>query len=146
MPGKLALVGGGVGIAPLYLAAKTLREQGASVDLSLGFSDVALLTEEYDAVCDNLTVDVGGYITDRIDPMGYDAVYTCGPAVMMHILADKCRAAGTPLWVSMENRMACGLGACLVCSCKTAGGNKKVCKDGPVFKAEEMYFDEQAGN
>jgi dihydroorotate dehydrogenase electron transfer subunit len=144
--GRLALVGGGVGIAPLYLAAKTLRAHGASVDLYLGFSDVALLTEEYDEISDNLTVDVGGYITDKIDPAGYDAVYTCGPDIMMRILAKKCAATATPLLVSMENRMACGLGACLVCSCKTTGGNKKVCKDGPVFRAEEVYFDEPSRN
>lgn len=62
---------------------------------------------------------------------------------MMKILAEKTKHTSTELYVSMENRMGCGVGACLVCSCKTSDGNKKVCKDGPVFKAEEVFFDEQ---
>lgn len=141
--GKTALVGGGVGIAPLFLAARVLREHDpdAVIDLYLGFSDQALLREEYEAVCDTLTVDVGGYVTDCIDPAGYDQVLSCGPDIMMRVLHKKCVAAGTPLFVSLENRMACGLGACLVCSCKTTDGNRKVCKDGPVFESKAVYFD-----
>ena len=141
--GKIALVGGGVGIAPLYLTAKALRENDptVTVDIYLGFSDTALLEAQYGAVCDSLTVNVGGFITDEIDPAGYDHVLTCGPDIMMRVLHRKCEASGTPLYVSMENRMACGLGACLVCSCKTADGNRKVCKDGPVFQSKAVYFD-----
>lgn len=139
--GRIALVGGGVGIAPLYLAAKTLRAASAAnrLDLFLGFSDTALLQEQYAAVCDRLTVDVGGLITERVDPAGYDHIFTCGPDAMMRALHRRCAAAGTPLYVSLENRMACGLGACLVCSCKTTGGNRKVCLDGPVFDAGTVY-------
>lgn len=146
--GRTALVGGGVGIAPLYLAAKTLRAIAPSaqnpdsvLDMYLGFSDQALLQSEYEAVCDHLTVDVGGYITDRVDPVRYDQILCCGPDIMMRVLHKKCAAVGTPLYVSLENRMACGLGACLVCSCKTPGGNRKVCKDGPVFDSKAVYFD-----
>ncbi len=139
--GRVALVGGGIGSAPLYYAAKCLRGAGASVDLYLGFTDEALLTETYRAVCDRLTVDVGGYITDAVDPAQYDTIMTCGPQIMMRVLAQKCRGTAAELYVSMENRMGCGIGACLVCSCKTRGGNRKVCKDGPVFRAEEVFFD-----
>lgn len=141
--GKVALVGGGIGVAPLYLAAKTLKAQGNPVDLYLGFTDEALLQDQYAAVCDHLQVNIGGYVTDDIDPAQYDVVMTCGPHIMMRILAEKTKHTSTELYVSMENRMGCGVGACLVCSCKTSDGNKKVCKDGPVFKAEEVFFDEQ---
>lgn len=141
--GRTAMVGGGVGIAPLYLAAKTLAKADPSsqIDLYLGFSDTALLENEYASVCDNLTTDVGGYITDKVEPGDYDQIFTCGPDIMMRVLAEKCAKSGTPLYVSLENRMACGLGACLVCSCKTVNGNRKACKDGPVFEAKAVYFN-----
>lgn len=141
--GKVAMVGGGVGIAPLFLAAKTIRQDhpGSTVDIYLGFSDVALLEKEFQAVCDTLSINVGGFITEEIDPAAYDNIFCCGPDIMMRVLYKKCTLSDTPLYVSMENRMACGLGACLVCSCKTTGGNRKVCKDGPVFPAKEVYFD-----
>jgi dihydroorotate dehydrogenase electron transfer subunit len=141
--GKIALVGGGVGIAPFYLTAKQLKaaHPGCRVDLYLGFSDRALLTEEYREIAENVTVNVGGFITDEIDPAGYDHIFTCGPEVMMRALYAKCKGAGVAkkLHVSMESRMACGVGACYVCSCRTADGNKKVCKDGPVFKGEAVF-------
>ncbi|MDO4345451.1 MAG: dihydroorotate dehydrogenase electron transfer subunit [Eubacteriales bacterium] len=140
---KIALVGGGVGIAPLYLAAKTYKKETAdcSVDIYLGFSGKPILTEEFQQTCDRLVVNVGGFVTDDIDPLAYDAIVTCGPTVMMKVLYEKCRKlkAEASLYVSMENRMACGIGACLVCSCRTAGGNRKVCKDGPVFLGSEVF-------
>ena len=140
--GKVALVGGGIGVAPLYYTAKVLKAQGCTVDLYLGFTEEAMLEEAYRAVCDRLVVNVGGYVTDEINPAEYDVIMTCGPQIMMKVLADKVKGTAAQLYVSMENRMGCGVGACLVCSCKTNGGNKKVCKDGPVFKAEEVFGDE----
>jgi dihydroorotate dehydrogenase electron transfer subunit len=140
--GKVALVGGGIGVAPLYHTAKVLKAQGCTVDLYLGFTDEALLQEAYAAVCDKLTVNIGGYVTDDINPADYDVIMTCGPQIMMKVLAAKVKDTAAQLYVSMENRMGCGVGACLVCSCKTSGGNKKVCKDGPVFRAEEVFGDE----
>jgi dihydroorotate dehydrogenase electron transfer subunit len=141
--GKIALVGGGVGIAPFYVAAKQLKAAHSNclLDLYLGFSDRALLTDDYRRMADNVTVNVGGFITDEIDPEGYDHLFACGPEVMMRALYGKCKKAGAEgkVYVSMENRMACGVGACLVCSCGTAEGNKKVCKDGPVFKGEAVF-------
>jgi dihydroorotate dehydrogenase electron transfer subunit len=141
--GNIALVGGGVGIAPLYLTAKQLKaaRPGCRIDLYLGFSDRALLAEDYRKTAENVIVNVGGFITDEIDPAGYDHILTCGPEVMMRALYEKCKRAGAAgkVYVSMENRMACGVGACLVCSCRTTEGNKKVCKDGPVFKGEAVF-------
>jgi dihydroorotate dehydrogenase electron transfer subunit len=145
VPGKIAMVGGGVGIAPFYLAAKQLEaaEADCRIDLYLGFSDRAILTDDYRKVAEKVIVNVGGFITDEIDPAGYDHIFTCGPEVMMRVLYEKCKKAGAAeagkLYVSMESRMACGVGACYVCSCRTADGNKKVCKDGPVFKGEAVF-------
>ena len=143
---KIALVGGGVGIAPLFLAAKTYKaaDPEIQVDIYLGFSGEPILIDEYREVADNVTVNVGGFVTDDIDPCAYDAICTCGPGIMMKVLYEKCQKVGAtaPLYVSMENRMACGIGACLVCTCKTSGGNKKVCKDGPVFLGSEVFGNE----
>lgn len=143
---KIALVGGGVGIAPLYLAAKTYKKQNpdCQVDIYLGFSGEPILVEEYEKVADHVTVNVGGFVTDDIDPLAYDAIVTCGPGIMMKVLYQKCVKVGctAPVYVSMENRMACGIGACLVCTCKTTGGNKKTCKDGPVFLGSEVFGNE----
>ncbi len=141
--GKIALVGGGVGIAPLYLTAKTLMKHHPKniVDIYLGFSDQVVLIEEFDKVSRELIVDVGGFITDAINPHEYDFIFSCGPNIMMKVLYEKCNAAqrSASLYVSLENRMACGIGACLVCTCKNKSGNKKACKDGPVFPAVEVY-------
>ncbi|MDO4522544.1 MAG: dihydroorotate dehydrogenase electron transfer subunit [Eubacteriales bacterium] len=143
---RIALVGGGVGIAPLYLAAKTYKkaEPQAQVDIYLGFSGEPILIEEFQNAADKLTVNVGGFVTDDIDPTAYDMIVTCGPTIMMKVLYEKCVRVGYrhPLYVSMENRMACGIGACLVCTCKTSKGNRKVCKDGPVFPGSEVFGNE----
>ena len=144
--GKIALVGGGVGVAPLYLTAKKLKEAHpeATVDMFLGFSGEAMLVDAYEAAADSVTVNVGGFVTDDIDPTKYDGIMTCGPEIMMKVLYKKCVSVGAtaPLYVSMENRMACGIGACLVCTCKTANGNKRACKDGPVMLGSEVFGNE----
>lgn len=141
--GKIALVGGGVGIAPLYLLARELKKNhpDSRVDVYLGFSGQPMLVEEYERVADSVTVNVGGFVTDDIDPVGYDVIMTCGPEVMMRVLYQKCvdTGAGPKVYVSMENRMACGMGACLVCTCKTKSGNKRACKDGPVMEGWEVF-------
>lgn len=141
--GKVALVGGGVGIAPLYLAAKTLKklDPDTTVDIYLGFSGEPILTDRYEQVADKVTVNVGGFVTDDIDPCQYDYIMTCGPEIMMKVLYKKCKdmKAAAPVYVSMENRMACGIGACLVCTCKTSNGNRRACKDGPVMLGNEVF-------
>ena len=141
--GKVALVGGGVGIAPLYLTAKTLKklDPDTTVDIYLGFSGEPILTDRYEQVADKVTVNVGGFVTDDIDPCQYDYIMTCGPEIMMKVLYKKCKdmKAAAPVYVSMENRMACGIGACLVCTCKTSNGNRRACKDGPVMLGNEVF-------
>lgn len=137
--GKIALVGGGIGVAPLYLAAKRLRRINHTIDCYLGFTGEALLESAYKDVSDKLVVNVGGYIVEDVNPEDYDYIFTCGPEVMMRVLYDKVKKTRAELYVSMENRMGCGVGACLVCSCRTSGGNRKVCKDGPVFSAKEVF-------
>lgn len=139
--GKIALVGGGIGVAPLYYTAKELKAAGNQVDCYLGFTDESVMEEEYRQLVDKVVVNIGGYIVDDVAVEEYDYIFTCGPKIMMQVLADKVKGTETKLYVSMENRMACGAGACLVCTCKTSDGNKKVCKDGPVFLAEEVFFD-----
>lgn len=137
--GRTALVGGGAGIAPLYFAAKTIRPGGNPLDIFLGFSGQPMLEERYRPLCNTLTVTSGGFITDKVNAENYDYILACGPDAMMKTLAEKCRGLPLRLEVSLESRMACGLGACLVCSRETRNGNKKVCKDGPVFNAREIY-------
>jgi dihydroorotate dehydrogenase electron transfer subunit len=142
--GTIALVGGGAGIAPFYLGTKQIRaaHPECSPELFLGYSGKPFLTEEFKALSNRLTINTGGFITDEIaNPADYDYIFTCGPEAMMRALFAKCEAAGVGdiLYVSLESRMACGAGACFVCSRETSGGNKKVCKDGPVFKAREVF-------
>jgi len=141
--GSIAMVGGGVGIAPFYYTAKKVREKypAAVIDMFLGFSGTPLLLDEFGLVSDNLITDVGGYITDKVAPEKYGHILTCGPEPMMRALYQKCKASGVAekLYVSLETRMACGIGTCLACSCKTTGGNKKTCADGPVFKGEAVF-------
>lgn len=144
--GRVALVGGGVGIAPFYLVAKELRKANPNmiVDIYLGFSDEAILKKEFEEVCDKLTINVGDFITEEVDTTKYDIIMTCGPEIMMKVLYNKCKKEGTAdrLYVSMENRMACGIGACLVCTCKTSVGNKRACKEGPVMLGKEVFENE----
>jgi dihydroorotate dehydrogenase electron transfer subunit len=139
--GRIALVGGGAGIAPLYFAAREIRRESpaSSVDIFLGFSGKPLLEENYRALCGSLTIQSGGFITDAVRPDAYDHILACGPDPMMRTLFEKCGKGAVRLQVSLERRMACGVGACLVCSCKGLQGNKKVCRDGPVFDAAEVY-------
>ena len=80
-----------------------------------------------------------GLVTDLLDAKNYDIVLTCGPMVMMRGVYQLCAQSGTPCVASLERKMACGLGACLGCTCRTKVGAKTVCKDGPVFKAEEVF-------
>ncbi len=142
--GRLALVGGGLGIAPLYLAAK--RFLGAHV--YLGFPDRPYLVEEFRQVAAHLRVasETGeggepGTAVEIFSPVGYDLCYACGPRGMLAALWERCRRAGVRLYVSVEERMACGLGACLGCTVFARGGPVRVCREGPVFPAEELFDD-----
>ena len=135
------LVGGGVGVPPMYMLARQLREIGKNVRVILGFNtkDEVFYEEEFRALgCDVTvtTVDgshgVKGFVTNALNGK-QSYYYTCGPLPMIKALIQ---AAGTNGEVSMEERMGCGFGACMGCTIQTTQGPKRVCKEGPVFPAE----------
>ena len=139
------LVGGGVGVPPMYMLARQLREAGKSVRVILGFNtkDEVFYEEEFRALgCDVTvtTVDgshgVKGFVTNALDGK-QSYYYTCGPLPMIKALLQ---AAGTNGEVSMEERMGCGFGACMGCTIQTTQGPKRVCKEGPVFPADILQF------
>lgn len=138
--GNLVAVGGGIGVAPLYYACRKFKEEHPKKKLRvyLGFSDEAYRVEAFDEIADEVVVDVGGFITDQVEAKRSDTFISCGPKVMMDTLCEIVPKKN-PVFVSLEARMACGMGACLGCSIKTVQGNKKVCKDGPVFSREVIY-------
>ena len=139
------LVGGGVGVPPMYMLARQLREMGKTVRVILGFNtqDEVFYEEEFRAIgCDVTvtTVDgshgVKGFVTNALDGQ-QSYYYTCGPLPMIKALLQ---AAGTHGEVSMEERMGCGFGACMGCTIQTTQGPKRVCKEGPVFPAGELIL------
>lgn len=139
------LVGGGVGVPPMYMLARQLREAGKAVRVILGFNtkDEVFYEEEFRALgCDVTvtTVDgshgVKGFVTNALDGQ-QSYYYTCGPLPMIKALLQ---AAGTNGEVSMEERMGCGFGACMGCTIQTTNGPKRVCKEGPVFPANELQL------
>ena len=137
------LVGGGVGVPPMYMLARQLREMGKKVRVILGFNtkDEVFYEEEFRALgCEVVvtTVDgshgVKGFVTNALDGQ-QSYYYTCGPLPMIKALLQ---AAGTNGEVSMEERMGCGFGACMGCTIQTTKGPKRVCKEGPVFPAKYL--------
>ena len=139
------LVGGGVGVPPMYMLARQLREAGKAVRVILGFNtkDEVFYEEEFRALgCDVTitTVDgshgTKGFVTNALDGQ-QSYYYTCGPLPMIKALLQ---AAGTHGEVSMEERMGCGFGACMGCTIQTTQGPKRVCKEGPVFAASELLL------
>lgn len=149
--GKILLVGGGIGLAPLLCVAEKFK----NVDVLMGgktADEVIFWEDEFVSEVGEMfiTTDDGslgekGFVTDFLPEIlqaeKYSAIYTCGPEVMMRAVAFEAMANNIFCQVSFERRMACGLGACLSCSTDTANGRKKVCKDGPIFNAAEVFFD-----
>jgi NAD(P)H-flavin reductase len=151
----VALIGGGVGVAPLNALASELERH--SFDFYAGFKTCFRTEEErygllvsvvHTAANLVLATEEGskqewkrGRITDHFDPAAYSSVYACGPEAMLKVVAAKCKAAGTPCFISMEKHMACGAGACLGSPVKTIHGNRRCCADGPIFNAEEVIFE-----
>ena len=133
------LVGGGVGVPPLYYLAKELVKAGQKPIALLGFNcaEESFYVKEFEAVCETI-VKVGGYVTDALPGLRYDALYCCGPEPMLK--AVYTQAGDVPAQFSFEARMACGFGACMGCSCKTVDGYKRICKDGPVLRREEILW------
>ena len=139
------LLGGGVGVPPLYMLAKQLLAQGKRVSVVLGFNkaDEVFYADEFAALGADVTVTtadgsmgVKGFVTDAL-PEGYTHVYTCGPEPMLRAVYNKTTTSGQ---YSFEERMGCGFGACMGCSCKTITGNKRICKEGPVMRKEEILW------
>lgn len=143
---KPLLIGGGVGVPPMFLLAKRLIEQGKKVEVVLGFntkSEIFYEQEFKDLGCSVVvaTVDgsygVKGFVTDAY-PSEYSYFYACGPEPMLKAVYKTSLTSGQ---MSFEKRMGCGFGACMGCSCKTITGNKRICKEGPVMKKEEIIWE-----
>jgi len=141
------LLGGGVGVPPMYNLAKKLIADGKKVSVILGFNTESEIfyEEEFRALgCDVsvTTVDgsygIKGFVTDAL-PENYTYFYTCGPEPMLKAVY---RATATSGQMSFEERMGCGFGACMGCSCKTLTGYKRICKEGPVMRKEEILWED----
>lgn len=144
--GSPLLVGGGVGVPPMYMLCRELISEGKNVTVVLGFNskdDVfyenefrALGADVHIATADG-TYGIKGFVTDVIKDMQYTFFYTCGPEPMFRAMHKIMK---TPGQYSFEERMGCGFGACMGCSCKTLTGNKRICKEGPVMESEEIIW------
>lgn len=152
--GKVLLVGGGMGLAPLLCAAEQFNS-----DVLIGGrtkDEVSFWQEEFRPHVEKIfiTTDDGSYakkgfvidlLPEVLSAERYSAIYTCGPEIMMRGVAQIALNNNLPCEVSFERRMACGLGACLSCSIDTVDGRRKVCKDGPVFNAQKVFGGELLG-
>ena len=140
------LLGGGVGVPPLYLLAKMLRAEGKNVTAVLGFNTAEEVfgREDFEALGCAVTVTtadgslgVKGFVTDAL-PEKYSYFYTCGPEPMLRAVYRAARTSGQ---FSFEERMGCGFGACMGCSCRTITGYKRICREGPVLEKEEILWE-----
>jgi len=141
------LLGGGVGVPPLYMLAKKLIEAGKKVTVCLGFNtkNEVFYENEFKALGADVrvaTVDgsygTKGFVTNLFENVDYSYYYTCGPEPMLKAVFNTCKSSGE---LSFEERMGCGFGACMCCSCKTVTGYKRICKEGPVMKKEEIIWN-----
>ena len=144
---KPVLLGGGVGVPPMFLLAKRLIAQGKEVKVILGFNTKSEIfyEEEFKALgCDVTVTTVDGsygtkgFVTDALKNVDYTHFFTCGPEPMLKAVYHASTTSGQ---MSFEKRMGCGFGACMGCSCKTITGYKRICKEGPVMKKEEILWE-----
>ena len=142
------LLGGGVGVPPMYLLAKELIRQGKTVKVILGFNTKTEVFYEdaFKALGADVTVatvdgsyGVKGFVTDVLSDTDYTYFYTCGPEPMLKAVYKVSKTSGQ---MSFEKRMGCGFGACMGCSCKTITGYKRICKEGPVMRKEEILWED----
>ncbi len=140
------LIGGGLGAAPLYWLAKELRAQGKRPGVVLGFKtagDVVYENEFLELGCfvavvtEDGTYKGKGFVTDALIGFGCSYFYACGPEPMLKAVYETCRSEGE---LSFERRMGCGFGACMGCSCETIAGSKRICRDGPIMRKEEIRW------
>ena len=144
---KPLLLGGGVGVPPLYMLARKLIAEGKKVSVILGFNTKSevFYEDEFRAIGASVTVTTAdgsygtkGFVTDAMCDIDYSYFYTCGPEPMLKAVYNVSKTSGQ---LSFEERMGCGFGACMGCSCKTLYGNKRICKDGPVLVKEEIIWE-----
>ena len=140
------LIGGGVGVPPMYMLCRKLVAEGKKVTVVLGFNskDDVFYEDEFRALGADVhistadgTYGIKGFVTDVIKNLQYTFFYTCGPEPMFRAMHKMMK---TPGQYSFEERMGCGFGACMGCSCKTLTGNKRICKEGPVMESEEIIW------
>ncbi len=140
------LIGGGAGVPPMYYLAKKLIENGKKVTAILGFGsrDEVFFEDEFKALGASVIVTTAdgsygtrGFVTDAFDGLDYSYFYTCGPEPMLKSVYSKTKTSGE---FSFEERMGCGFGACMGCTCATKYGNKRICRDGPVLEKEEIIW------
>ena len=141
------LLGGGVGVPPMYMLCKKLIAEGKRVSVILGFNtkDEVFYEDEFRALGANVSVTTvdgsygtRGFVTDVMKDMSYSYFFTCGPEPMLKAVYKTSVTSGQ---FSFEERMGCGFGACMGCSCKTITGYKRICKEGPVMKKEEILWE-----
>ena len=142
------LLGGGVGVPPLYNLAKRLIAMGKKVTVVLGFNtkDEIFYEQEFKNLGAEVfvttadgTYGIKGFVTDAMKDINYSYFYTCGPEPMLKAIYKASTTSGQ---MSFEERMGCGFGACMGCSCKTLTGYKRICKEGPVMKKEEILWED----
>ena len=142
------LLGGGVGVPPMYLLCKNLIEQGKRVQVILGFNtkNEVFYEDQFRALGAEVLVTtadgsygIKGFVTDAMKDMRYSYFYTCGPEPMLKAVYKTSVTSGQ---MSFEKRMGCGFGACMGCSCKTITGYKRICKEGPVMEKEEILWED----
>ena len=141
------LIGGGAGVPPMYLLCRKLAAEGKKCSVILGFGskDEVFYEEKFKELGADVyvtTVDgsygTRGFVTDVMDPIKYTHFYTCGPEPMLKAVYSKSTTGGS---FSFEERMGCGFGACMGCSCKTVTGYKRICKEGPVMQKEDILWE-----
>lgn len=145
---RVALISGGIGIAPLLLLAKNLFKNNIEVDLYAGFRDLNYFTDEFQPYVsgikissENAMAGVKGNVLTIFEDKKYSAIYACGPNKMLQAIQSHIQANHmSPLQLSLEAHMACGIGACLGCTVKTKNGMSRVCVEGPVFDSKEVIF------
>ena len=143
---KPLLIGGGAGVPPMYMLCKKLIAEGKAPTVVLGFNtaDEVFYVDEFEALGAKVivatadgSVGVKGFVTDAMSGLDYTYFYTCGPEPMLRAVYNSSLTSGE---FSFEERMGCGFGACMGCSCKTKYGNKRICRDGPVLTKEEIIW------
>lgn len=137
---EVALVGGGVGVAPFHYLIKEIQKlkPSSKITLYIGEREELELENAFKDIDCDIKIKKGGFITDIIDFESHDLIYTCGPEIMMKKVVELAKDHDVTTYVSLEKRMGCGVGACLSCSCETKRGRRRSCKEGPIFKGSDL--------